>query len=77
MNSIKFLSMKVGGKMTHKQFKTPDGCIGCAQFRSESLTCGDSIPRSKMKECICKDCIIKSMCDDACDKYVTFTETVR
>ncbi len=54
----------------------PDECEGCASFGKRHEECGALGPRREFHkpiisvlECPCTDCLIKTMCKDACDDF--------
>lgn len=51
----------------------PKTCDGCSMIKA-GLEC-KILEVYRAKDCPCIDCIIKMMCDTACEKYLVVVET--
>jgi hypothetical protein len=51
-----------------------EGCIGCLMFDGIFDCNYKSDDKFDERFCPCKDCLIKMMCEEACDKYHAITD---
>lgn len=49
-----------------------EDCKGCRTFMSAYVKCS-SMLANKGSECPCKICLIKGVCNTACEEYETFS----
>jgi len=45
---------------------SPDFCGGCSIFKPDNMRCQDPILDKIWKTCLCKECLIKGMCNNEC-----------
>lgn len=43
-------------------------CIGCGDYENECI-----IKYIEKGECPCRICLVKTMCEDACEEFILFT----
>jgi hypothetical protein len=53
-----------------------DKCKGCHTYNDESDSCS-TIINDLIPECPCRDCIIKTMCQNECEAFYKLTNSRR
>jgi hypothetical protein len=50
-----------------------ESCKGCLTYNKKDDKCIAFVPNLK-GECPCSHCLVKTMCDDGCNKYDEYTD---
>ena len=74
MKSWEDINQKRNLKMTSADKIHNEGCIGCIMFGGMFECNYKSDDNFDERFCPCKDCLIKSICEESCDKYCALAD---